>query len=160
MAVKVALTSNPEKLETMKKVPMPDWEGNWGQSWDVREAARWMETHKNTTIWTPAPDRTSPSRIAMFEYSWDDDDEEEDKGDEDFVSQMDENGIIGLSEALEDVELGENDGDAQCPGPFTPEQAAPSECVRDNPSEELNSDLSEHPYHTESAGEDALPSSK
>ncbi|XP_072228677.1 uncharacterized protein akna [Leuresthes tenuis] len=111
---------------------------------------------RNTTVGVSDLDCTS--RITMFEDSWDDDDEEEDKRDDDFASQMDENGIIGLSEALEDVELGENYGDAQCPGSFTPEQADPGECVRDNPSEELNSDLSEHPDHTESAGEEALPS--
>ncbi|KAM4528217.1 uncharacterized protein akna [Odontesthes bonariensis] len=118
-----------------------------------------MGTQRNTTagvpIWTPAPARSSSARTAMSEDSWDDDDdEEEDRRDDDFASQMDENGIIGLSGALEDVELGETYGDVQCPGPSTPEQADPSECVRDSPSEELSSNLSEHPYHSESAGED------
>lgn len=82
---------------------------------------------------------------------WEDEDEENAEKDDDFVSQMDENGIIGLSEALEDVELGQTCGD---PGPLSPEEADPSGHERETPTEELSYNLSEHLSHTESLGED------
>ncbi|XP_039636513.1 microtubule organization protein AKNA isoform X3 [Perca fluviatilis] len=124
-----------------------------------------METRKNTkagvVFWTPAPVRTSPTSSVISEDVWKDEEEEPAENDDDFVSQMDDNGIIGLSEALEDVELGEScsDSDAECnpnfhPGPLTPEDADPSRHERDTP-DELSYNLSEHLSHTESPGEDA-----
>ncbi|XP_078127511.1 LOW QUALITY PROTEIN: uncharacterized protein akna [Sander vitreus] len=124
-----------------------------------------METRKNTkagvVFWTPAPVRTSPTSSVISEDVWKDEEEELAENDDDFVSQMDDNGIIGLSEALDDVELGEScsDSDAECnpnlyPGPLTPEEVDPSRHERDTP-EELSYNLSEHLSHTESPGEDA-----
>ncbi|XP_032395438.1 microtubule organization protein AKNA isoform X2 [Etheostoma spectabile] len=124
-----------------------------------------METRKNTktgvVFWTPAPVRTSPTSSVMSEDVWKDEEEEPLENDDDFVSQMDDNGIIGLSETLEDVELGEScsDSDAECnpnlyPGPLTPEEADPDRHERDTP-EKLSYNLSEHLSHFESPGEDA-----
>ncbi|XP_044030881.1 microtubule organization protein AKNA isoform X2 [Siniperca chuatsi] len=96
-----------------------------------------METRKSTTtgvlFWTPAPVRTSPTSSVISEDVWEDEDEEQAEKDDDFVSQMDENGIIGLSEALEDVELGETCGDADCnPNSYTEspgeDEQMPSTC--------------------------------
>ncbi|XP_030598647.1 microtubule organization protein AKNA isoform X2 [Archocentrus centrarchus] len=101
-----------------------------------------MERRQNTTagvlFWTPAPAHASPSSTVISEDDWDvDDDEEQAEREDDFVSQMDENGIIGLAEALEDVELEEYNSDGY-PGSFTPEEAHPSGCETDGPSEELS----------------------
>ncbi len=124
-----------------------------------------METNKNTKagvlFWTPAPVRTSPASSVISEDAWEDEDEEQAEKDDDFVRQMDENGIIGLSEALEDVELGETCGDAECdpnlyPGPLIPEEADCGGHERGTPPEELSYNLSEHLSHSESPGEDAL----
>ncbi|XP_056434940.1 microtubule organization protein AKNA [Gadus chalcogrammus] len=88
-----------------------------------------MESGKNMSKagvlnWTPAPLRTSPPSSATSEDGWEDgvgvdgysvggeeeEEEEEDEAEElraeDFESHMDENGIIGLRDALEEVELG------------------------------------------------------
>uniref|UniRef100_UPI003AAF70CC uncharacterized protein akna n=1 Tax=Centroberyx gerrardi TaxID=166262 RepID=UPI003AAF70CC len=76
-----------------------------------------METRQKSTtagvlFWTPAPVRISPTSSVASEDGWEDANEEmKAEKEEDFHSQMDENGIIGLKEALEDVELGGNDGD-------------------------------------------------
>ncbi|KAM9338393.1 uncharacterized protein akna [Symphorus nematophorus] len=124
-----------------------------------------METRKSTTagivFWTPAPARTSPTSSVISEDVWDDEDEEQAEKDDDFVSQMDENGIIGLSEALEGVEFGEAYGDANAgrspnlyPGPLNPEEADISGHERDTPPEELSYNLTEHLSHTESPGQD------
>lgn len=84
---------------------------------------------KNTTagvlFWTPAPLRISPTSSVASEDEW----EGEDEGmrtekEEDFDSQMDENGIIGLKEALEDVELGEAYGNEDAEGSLNPEEAS------------------------------------
>ncbi|XP_075936056.1 microtubule organization protein AKNA [Anarhichas minor] len=110
-----------------------------------------METRKNTTagvlFWTPAPVRTSPTSSVISE-------------DEDFVNQMDENGIIGLSEVLEDLELRASccDSDAESnpnlyPGPLPLEEADPRGRERDTP-EELSYNLSQHWSHNEPQGED------
>ncbi|XP_054468783.1 microtubule organization protein AKNA [Anoplopoma fimbria] len=120
-----------------------------------------METRKNTTagvlFWTPAPVRTSPTSSVISEDEWEDEVEEEP---DDFVRQMDENGIIGLSEALEDVELEASccDSDAESspnlyPGTLTPEEADPSGSERDT-AEELSYSRSEHLSHNESQEED------
>lgn len=119
-----------------------------------------METRKSTTagvlFWTPAPARTSPSSSVISEDLWDDEDDEQAGKDADFVSQMDENGIIGLSEALEHVDL-EEDADYDPnfnPGRLTSEE--PDLCRRETgtPHEELSYNLSEHLSHSESPGED------
>lgn len=79
-----------------------------------------METPKSTkaglVFWTPAPFRTSPGSSVMSECEWEDGEEEQADSDDDFTSQMDENGIIGLAEALDDVELGGTRGDAYAAG--------------------------------------------
>ncbi|XP_068572795.1 microtubule organization protein AKNA-like, partial [Cebidichthys violaceus] len=117
-----------------------------------------METRKSTTagvlFWTPAPVRTSPTSSVISE----DEDQEEAEKDDDFVSQMDENGIIGLSEVLEDLELWASccDSDAESnpnPGPLPPQEADPSGRERDAP-EELSYNPSKHWSHNEPQGED------
>lgn len=110
-----------------------------------------METRKSTTagvvFWTPAPFHTSPSSSVISEDVWEDDDEEHAEKEDDFGGQMDENGIIGLSEAMEGVELGGTCSPDLYPGTPSPEEA-------DTPHEELSYSLSEHLSHTESPGED------
>jgi len=70
-----------------------------------------METRKKTTagtlLWTLAPVRTSPASSAIYEDAWDDEDEDEEEAerDDDFAGHMDENGVIGLADALEDLEM-------------------------------------------------------
>ncbi|XP_073333494.1 microtubule organization protein AKNA [Pagrus major] len=119
-----------------------------------------METRKSTTagvlFWTPAPARTSASSSVISEDLWEDDDDEQAGKIADFVSQMDENGIIGLSEALERVELEE---DAECDPNFYPRRLNSEEpdLYRhevDTPPEELSYNLSEHLSHSKSPGED------
>lgn len=121
-----------------------------------------METRKSTTagvsFWTPAPVRTSRSSSVISEDVWEDEDEEQAEKDDDFVSQMDENGIIGLSDALGDLELAESCGDADAEyGPLIPEEAGLSGCERDTPPGELSYSLSKRLSYSGSAGED-LPS--
>lgn len=110
-----------------------------------------METQKSTTagvvFWTPAPFRTSPSSSVISEDVWEDDDEENAEKDDDFGSQMDENGIIGLSEALEGVELGGTCSPNLYSGTPPLEEA-------NTPHEELSYSLSEHLSHTDSPRED------
>ncbi|XP_034152898.1 microtubule organization protein AKNA isoform X2 [Esox lucius] len=71
---------------------------------------------RNTTAgvlcWTPAPQRPSPSSSLGSEVDWGDEEVEDEEGgdrkdeeEEDFQSQVDENGIIGLDEAWDDVGL-------------------------------------------------------
>ncbi|XP_063334942.1 microtubule organization protein AKNA isoform X3 [Pelmatolapia mariae] len=102
-----------------------------------------METRQNTTagvlFWTPAPVHSSPNSTAISEDEWD---EEQAEKEDDFFSQMDENGIIGLSEALENVELEECNSDG-CPGSLTPEGADYSVGERDTSSEEMIYKLNE-----------------
>ncbi|KAM4532178.1 uncharacterized protein akna [Fundulus diaphanus] len=92
-----------------------------------------MERRRNTRPgvlqWTPAPLQSSPAAELTSEDSWEDEDEEEDEKQDDFVKQMDEDGIIGLSEALEDWELGEP---LSLSDPGTPEEAPPSGGVTDH----------------------------
>ncbi|XP_015228668.1 PREDICTED: AT-hook-containing transcription factor [Cyprinodon variegatus] len=84
-----------------------------------------MERRRNTRPgvlqWTPAPLWISPATSVTPEDSWED--EEEDPKVDGFVKQMDENGIIGLSEALEDLKLEEACGYS---GPSITEEAVPS----------------------------------
>ncbi|XP_047425176.1 microtubule organization protein AKNA isoform X2 [Mugil cephalus] len=124
-----------------------------------------METRRNTTagvvFWTPAPVRTPSASAVASEDDWEDEDAEQAEGVDDFDSLMDENGIIGLSEPLDDVELREARGDIAAewnpggrPGALTPEEVGPSGCERDTPPEELSYNLSEQMSHNESSGED------
>lgn len=117
-----------------------------------------METGKNTTagvlVWTLAPVHTSPASSVISEEEWEDEDQAEKEDD-----LMDENGIIGLSGALENVELGEICRDAECnPGWYTtlhnPENADSSGRKRDTPIEELSYSLSDHLSDTVLPGED------
>ncbi|CAK6965109.1 microtubule organization protein AKNA [Scomber scombrus] len=123
-----------------------------------------MEIRKSTTagvmFWTPVPARNSRTSSVISEDAWEDEDEEQAEKVDDFVSQMDENGIIGLAEALEDVRLEETcDLDAECNpawdlGAITPEEADPSGSEIDALPEELSYNLSEHLSHIESPRED------
>lgn len=63
-----------------------------------------MEGKRNTTrvrmrAWTPASGYSSPPSPVSSQLSWDE------GRDEDFQSQMDENGIIGLRETQEEVRM-------------------------------------------------------
>lgn len=118
-----------------------------------------MEKRRKTTegvlLWTPAPARTSPTSSVTSEDVWGDDELAE--KDDDFVSQMDENGIIGLTEGLEDVRLEQScgDEDAVCnrawyPGRLTTEEADRGGSVVDT----LLKELSEHLSRTETPEED------
>ncbi|KAM9734968.1 uncharacterized protein akna isoform 2-T4 [Menidia menidia] len=106
-----------------------------------------METRRNTTPGvlnrTPAPVCSSATSTAM---SVDDADEEEEANRE-FASQMDENGIIGLSGALDYVDLEES-----CCRSSTREEADPNDHLRETLHEEMN--FSGRPYQTESEGEE------
>ncbi|XP_028274468.1 AT-hook-containing transcription factor [Parambassis ranga] len=107
-----------------------------------------MEQRRNTTAgvlyWTPAPFCESPT-------STDYEDEEEAEMEDDFASQMDENGIIGLSEALEDIGLRESwcGGEAEfnpaaSSGHRTPEDVEPSGCEGERSPEEQSHNLTGH----------------
>ncbi|KAF3702282.1 AT-hook-containing transcription factor [Channa argus] len=92
----------------------------------------------------------------ISEDVWEDESVEQAEKGDGFVSQMDDNGIIGLSEPLENVELGKacGDADADCnPCWFhtllTPEEADPSGYEK-----ELLCSLSKHLFDTEFPGED------
>ncbi|KAM3874409.1 microtubule organization protein AKNA [Diretmus argenteus] len=105
---------------------------------------------KNTTagvlFWTPAPARLSPTSDVASEDEWEDEDEEMPaEKDEDFHSQMDENGIIGLNEALEDVDLGQNDADedGNCNPPWYATALNTEEACPGGLALELSYDLSE-----------------
>lgn len=102
-----------------------------------------METQKScaesVVFWTPAPIHTSPTSSLLSENVWEDEDEEQAQKDDDFVSQMDENGIIGLSEILEGLKLGGTCNAEFHPnhGPLTPEDT-------DLSPEELSVNASEY----------------
>lgn len=88
-----------------------------------------MESRRNTRPgvlhWTPAPTRNSSAAALPSEDSWEDEDAEEDE----FVEQMDENGIIGLSDALENWDFGKPGSGSD---PCIPEEAVPSGGVEDH----------------------------
>ncbi|XP_076016133.1 uncharacterized protein akna isoform X2 [Genypterus blacodes] len=63
---------------------------------------RSRSTTAGWSFWTPAPRRSSPS---SSEEEWEDEEEHKAENEEEFLSQMDENGIIGLKEALEGLNL-------------------------------------------------------
>ncbi|KAF3848807.1 hypothetical protein F7725_015304 [Dissostichus mawsoni] len=120
-----------------------------------------MERINNTkagVCWTPAPAPSSPTSSVIYEEDWDGEDEEQTEKNDNFDSQMDENGIIGLSEALEVAELVDSDCNSNSRGPLTPEEEDPSGHERETP-EELSNNLSEHLSHTESTEEDETLSS-
>ncbi|XP_043077694.1 microtubule organization protein AKNA [Puntigrus tetrazona] len=60
-------------------------------------------TTAGVLVWTPAPAYSSPSSPDGSDFSWDE------EPDEDFQSQMDENGIIGLAESQGQQEEGEEE---------------------------------------------------
>lgn len=107
-----------------------------------------METRKSTTagvlVWTPAPARNSTASSVISE------DGEQGGKEDDFSSQMDENGIIGLSEALLNVELV-----GARPRCLTPEEPHPNGQTVGTPPEELSYSLSDHLSNTGFPGEDA-----
>ncbi|KAI3361696.1 hypothetical protein L3Q82_002054 [Scortum barcoo] len=93
--------------------------------------------------------RASPTSSVISEEVWEDEEDKRAEEEDDFVSHMDENGIIGLSEALEDVELGETRGNAEC-------EADSSGVEKDSPPEEPSYNSSEHLSHIESPLEAVL----
>lgn len=110
-----------------------------------------MELRRNTTAgvlyWTPAPVRNSPTST---DYEAEEVEEEQAEMEDDFTSQMDKNGIIGLSEAFEDVGLRETwcGGEAEFKpagysGPLTPENVEPG-CDRERSPEEQCHNLRGH----------------
>ncbi|XP_068430488.1 microtubule organization protein AKNA isoform X2 [Clinocottus analis] len=122
-----------------------------------------METRKNITVgahsWTLAPVRTSPTSSVISEDVWEGEDEEQSEKDDDFVSQMNENGIIGLSDTLEDLELfasyGSNseNNPNMCSEPVTSEEADPSGHESDTPEDRCYN-LSKHSSRNAPHGED------
>lgn len=58
-------------------------------------------TTAGVLVWTPAPVYSSPSSPEGSDFSWNE------QADEDFQSQMDENGIIGLAESQGQLEVSE-----------------------------------------------------
>lgn len=148
MAFRANLTAYLDRQENMHKVPVPGWDVNRRPNRGNPSAERWMETPKSTKAggvsWTSAPSRSSPTCSVTSSPS---DEDEERPG---FVSLMDENGIIGLSEVAEDRVWGETSGDTyaeQIPSLYS--GAADREGAG-TPTEELSYSLSEHPSHTES----------
>ncbi|XP_059214585.1 LOW QUALITY PROTEIN: microtubule organization protein AKNA [Centropristis striata] len=120
-----------------------------------------METRKKTTagvlFWTPAPAPSSPTSSVISEDTWEDEDEEEEQAerDDDFVLQMDENGIIGLSEALQEDEEEESGGSSGDPG-----EEDPSGNNRDSPELWSNTGPPGHDGQIIALFEDLLGSSK
>lgn len=107
-----------------------------------------METPKSTKAggvsWTRAPSRSSPTCSVTSSPS----DEDEERPD--FVSLMDENGIIGLSEAAEGGAWGRTSGDTYAEHIPSLYSGAADREGAGTPTEELSYSLSEHPSHTES----------
>lgn len=101
-----------------------------------------METPKGTkaglVFWTPAPFRDSPGSSVTSEREWEDGDDEPAESDDDFASQMDENGIIGLAEALDGVEFAGRDPDSEAEGLASGEADAPHGGARYNLWEHLS----------------------
>ncbi|KAI7796098.1 microtubule organization protein AKNA isoform X2 [Triplophysa rosa] len=66
-----------------------------------REPMEWTrgDTTAGVLVWTPAPAYSSPSSPEGSDFRW------EEEVDEDFQSQMDENGIIGLAESQGQLEV-------------------------------------------------------
>lgn len=116
-----------------------------------------METPKSTKagliFWTPAPFRTSPGSSVASECEWEDGDEEQAESGDDFASQMDENGIIGLAEALDGAELGGTRGDA-CAERKSDLYAGEADTPHGGP----RSNLREHPSHTSPRDDVQIPS--
>ncbi|XP_029625013.1 microtubule organization protein AKNA isoform X3 [Salmo trutta] len=127
---------------------------------------RGQRTRAGILFWTPAPQRPSPFSSIGSEVDWGEEEEEDEEGwdrraeeEEGFHTQMDENGIIGLDEALEDVGLGgEEEGEENPPrysgaleGSLSPSRAGGLGLV--DPLEELSYNLSEL-QDSEPPGED------
>nr|XP_046188243.1 microtubule organization protein AKNA isoform X2 [Oncorhynchus gorbuscha] len=118
---------------------------------------RGQRTRAGILFWTPAPQRPSPFSSIGSEVDWGEEEEEDEEGwdrkaeeEEGFHTQMDENGIIGLDEALEDVGPGgeEEEGEENPPrysgaleGSLSPSRAGGLRLV--DPLEELSYSLSE-----------------
>ncbi|XP_029371322.1 AT-hook-containing transcription factor isoform X2 [Echeneis naucrates] len=117
-----------------------------------------MEKRRNTTagvlFWTPAPAHTSPTS-SVISGEWEDEDGELAGKEDDFVSQMDDNGIIGLLEFGETYKDTDAELNPACYArPVNPEAVDLYGCARDTAPEEWNYNLSEHLSFTEAVGED------
>lgn len=100
------------------------------------------KTRPGVLVWTPAPPAQNSSSA---------EDSCEDK--DDFFTQMDENGIIGLSEDLEEMDLGHD----ECEPPESPEPGSPEEldlvCLVEKPADGLSFDVKK-------SREDRVPSTR
>lgn len=114
-------------------------------------------TREEFVFWTTAPYRSSPTSCEISEEVCEDEYEEQAEDDDDFASYMDENGIIGLSEALENVGLGADCDDAVCYPNLSYEPLTSSEA--DTPLEGLCHIPKEYLAHDESADIQTLPQS-
>ncbi|XP_014825939.1 PREDICTED: AT-hook-containing transcription factor isoform X2 [Poecilia mexicana] len=103
-----------------------------------------MDRRKNrpgVLHWTPSPIQESPSFALTSDDSWEEDDNGNAKEEEDdFFKEMNEDGIIGLSEALEEWELGNPCGD-----PCSPEGTVPSGGDKDSSLKSSGDDLQPRP---------------
>ena len=81
---------------------------------------RGRHTTAGVVFWTPAPAPTSPVSSVVSEEDWEREEEEGLEEEEDFHSQMDENGIIGLEEALGEMGLEREGEDREGDGDFGP----------------------------------------
>ncbi|XP_017163173.1 uncharacterized protein akna isoform X3 [Poecilia reticulata] len=91
--------------------------------------------------WTQSPIQESPSSVLTSDDSWEEDGNGNAKEEEDdFFREMNEDGIIGLSEALEEWELGNPCGD-----PCSPEDTVPSGGNKDSPLKSSGDDLQPRP---------------
>lgn len=123
---------------------------------------RGQRTRAGILFWTPAPQRPSPFSSIGSEVDWGEEEEEDEEGwdrkaeeEEGFHTQMDENGIIGLDEALEDVGPGGEENPPRysgaLEGSLSPSRAGGLRLV--DPLEELSYNLSEL-QDSEPPGED------
>uniref|UniRef100_A0A3B3TQG7 AT-hook transcription factor n=1 Tax=Poecilia latipinna TaxID=48699 RepID=A0A3B3TQG7_9TELE len=103
-----------------------------------------MDRRKNrpgVLHWTPSPIQESLSFALTSDDSWEEDDDGKAKEEEDdFFKEMNEDGIIGLSEALEEWELGNPCGD-----PCSPEDTVPSGGDKDSSLKSSGDDLQPRP---------------
>lgn len=106
-----------------------------------------METPKRTKArdvsWTAAPGRSSPSSSVTSSPSVD-------QELPDFLHLMDENGIIGLSEAVEGGGWGESPAHTSAEHVPSMGTGTLERVGAGTPTEELSYSLSERPSHTES----------
>ncbi|XP_023193997.1 AT-hook-containing transcription factor isoform X2 [Xiphophorus maculatus] len=115
-----------------------------------------MDRRKNRSgvlQWTPSPIPESPSSTLTSDDSWEKDNNNNEEEEDDFFREMNEDGIIGLSEALEEWELGNPCGD-----PCSPEDTVPSGGDKDSSLKSSGDDLQPRPAPTENPEPNGLVS--